>query len=394
MKRYLLIAMVSALALTAGCAKNNQVRVTQQRMAKPATTEEVTEEISEEPVTESSLYIITDIDLEGKTIGLMDVNSGRQRTYRYDTSTKFYDKYGDKKSIASFEKGYPVTAVANTDVAGLSRMQISDDAFIYDDVVKFKIDQTNNTISIAGDDFYYNNVLGCYCDDSRIMLSSIKNGDELRIVGLDKRILSVVVTSGHGSLKLENTSLFDGSVMCVGLEVLTEVKPGMRLELPEGKYMVTVANDGWGSSRDIIIERNKELILDLDTMKGEGPKFCKLSFDLKGIEEAKIEIDGEEIDFSEAHDIRYGTHDLKITADGYEPVEKSLVVNSEEATIELELTLDGTVPATSDDNDDSGDGETNSDGTGTGNSNLSQQDYLTTLYNLLTALTNAQNSQN
>jgi len=405
MKRFVLVVMAFAMLLAVGCSDNQGIRVTQKRMAKPESAfdeKESSEDTTENEMANETLYVIADINLETKAVTLMDIDSGKQRTYKYDSRSVFLDKYGDRKSIESFEKGYAVTAEANSDEAGLNRMQISGEAFVYDEIIRFKIDQTNRVINIAGDDYYYDNVLGCYCDDSRIMLSTIKSGDEIRVVGLDKRILSVVVTSGHGVLTLENTTLFDGSVMCVGLEILKKVEPGLQFELPEGKYLVTVANDGWGSSKEIVIERNKEMVLDLDTMKGEGPKFCKLSFDLKGIEEATIEIDGEEMDFSEPQDVRYGTHSLKITADGYEPIEKSLVVNSEEATIELELSVDGNVPDTSD-NDKKDDNENdkteenitnNTGGTTGGNTDTSQTDYLTTLYNLLTAISKAQNGEN
>ncbi len=89
------------LIFSSGCAENQKIRVTQQRMAKPS--EKVTEEegpfsdadSAENEVKSETLYVITEIDKENKTVSLMDTNSGRQRTYKYDNYTKFYDKYGE-----------------------------------------------------------------------------------------------------------------------------------------------------------------------------------------------------------------------------------------------------------------------------------------------------------
>ena len=81
--------------------------------------------------------------------------------------------------------------------------------------------------------------------------------------------------------------------------------------------------------------------LDLNTLKGAGPKFGNILFAVD-VEDALIQIDGKVVDTEEAVPIQYGVHSLTVTAPGYDTFNKKLFVNSEEATIVVGMSGDGT----------------------------------------------------
>lgn len=82
-----------------------------------------------------------------------------------------------------------------------------------------------------------------------------------------------MVTTGHGELALTNTDLFEGSFIQIGSKIFAEVTKDMTMELPAGTYTVTVANNGYGGSTELTIESGRTETLDLNTLKGAGPKF-------------------------------------------------------------------------------------------------------------------------
>ena len=202
----------------------------------------------------------------------------------------------------------------------------------------------------------------------------------------------------------------------------------MQVEVPEGKYLVTVANDGYGGSREVEIKRDQTVSLNLDELKGEGPKMCRITFKV-GVEGAVLWIDGKKADYTKPVDVRYGIHTIAVEAEGFDTIEERLVVNSAESEIEIALNetakgsskkeggSTGTNQNTSNNtgkkkqntdnnsnsannnngnnsNNSSSNTNNNNNNNNSSNNNQSQTDYLTTLYNLLTSINNNNNNNN
>ena len=165
------------------------------------------------------------------------------------------------------------------------------------------------------------------------------------------------VATGRGELQLENTSLFDGSFIQVGNKIFSEITPEMKLEVPEGVYTVAVANKGYGGSTEVEIRRGQTTVLDLEQLKGDGPKKGNILFAVD-VADAVLQIDGETVDYSKAVPVEYGVHTLTVTADAYEPYVKKLFVNSPEATIVIGLSSDGEEVSSTDKTQNNTNGET------------------------------------
>ena len=168
---------------------------------------------------------------------------------------------------------------------------------------------------------------------------SLTAQDKLAVVGIDKDIVSISVTTGHGTLQLSNTSLFEGSFLQLGDRIFAEITKDMSLDVPEGSYTLAVANNGWGGSTDIEIKRGETTKVNLNDLKGEGPKKSSILFEVD-VQGAKIYVDGSEIDYTSPVEITYGKHTLKVTADGYDTWTRTLYVNSKEATIQITINDD------------------------------------------------------
>ena len=61
-----------------------------------------------------------------------------------------------------------------------------------------------------------------------------------------------------------------------------------------------MANDGYGGSRNITVEANKETKVDLDELKGEGPKFGEITLKVTP-DTAVVSLDGQPIDVKRSH---------------------------------------------------------------------------------------------
>ena len=312
-----------------------QESVTETAEAVEAT--ELAGEQQEQPPLSADLFMITTNDMQSECLILEQLASGKQYMYNYSIATRFLDKYGNRTTVSYFEPGR-IICVGEKDMQGrLLEAQVSDAAWEYPDVTRYSYDEERGVFTIADTNYSYGDGLFIHSDGNLLALSDLTAMDTLRVIGIDKEIYSISVTTGHGDLKLTNTSLFDGSYIQVGSKIFSEITGEMTIEVPEGTYTVAVANNGWGGSTEVTIARGQETVLDLDTLKGEGPKFGSILFAVD-VEGAVLQIDGKVVDYSGPVELQYGVHTLTVTADSYDTYSKKLYVNSKEATIVIGMT--------------------------------------------------------
>ncbi len=358
-----------------------------------------TEEAEVTPTVSTDMYLIISNDMTKENMILEQLASGKQYMYYYSLTTSFQNKYGDRTTVSEFEAGRIINIGEKDSDGKLKMVRICDDVWEYPDITRYSVDEERGIFTIADTKYSFDSDLFVVSNGEQIRLSALNELDEIRVIGIGKQLLSVTVTTGHGELKLENTSLFDGSYIQIGDKIFAEVTPNMTMDIPEGTYLVTVANNGYGGSTEIVVERNETTVVDLDTLKGEGPKFGSILFAID-VADATLRIDGKEVDYSQAQELQYGIHSIIVNADGYDAYSKKLFVNSAEATILIELTDSDTVTtADSDDTDSSStstatdSSSTTSSSTSTGSSTTSSTstddvtaDYLSTLSELLSTV--------
>lgn len=419
------ILVLLLMFVLCACSSYSDSGIVQSRRGTGTKRKEAAEQIleteAEIEMTEESgeldLYIITKIDTNRKTAVFEKVGSKRQSQYAYDTGTRFLDKYGDTKAITAFLPGDVVNIQVSSSTQQLKSVQLSDKVWVQEDIVKYSVDTDIHAFTIGQTRYSYDPKMDVFSGESKVGLASIGKSDVLRAVGMDKELISVSVTKGHGYLALANTKLFEGSFICIGDKIFEEVTPNMQVEVPEGEYLVTVANNGYGGNREVTIGRNQTTSLNLDELKGEGPKVCKITFDV-GVEGAVLKIDGKETDYSKPVKVQYGVHTITVEAEGYDPITQKLVANSKKAEIEIALTSASGEKASEENrkenseehssnnntnNNNANKSNTNSSDTSNDTSNdtnndankdTSSTDYLTTLYNLLTSINNNSNTSN
>ena len=288
-------------------------------------------------VDQKSLYEVLSVNTTNGTIQLYSLGQKQQEAFAYNDGTGFLNKYGDYMSIAELLPGRVVTITQSPKTKELMQVQITPQVWEYDDITRFSIEEDQNMIQIAGTKYYYEADLTVFSDENEIQLSDITDKDILRIIGIDRKILSVSVTSGHGTITLKNTELFEGGWLSIGTKVYLPVTKDMQVEMTEGTYLLSVANDGYGDSKEIVVTRGEETVVDLNELKGEGPKFCEVTFEV-GVENAVMTIDGEKIDYTKPQKLKYGVHKLEIVAEGYDTWSKRLYVHTGEATIQVAMT--------------------------------------------------------
>lgn len=341
---YILVISILSMIMMAGCGQQTRPVSTAQYYNPAKETVADTEEAEGAGAKTSigtDLYLIIGNDMTNEQLNLKQLVSGKQYLYVYSLSTDFQDKYGNSATTVDFEPGRVIHIGKKDGEGRLLQAQIADEVWEYSDITKYSVDTERGIFKIADSKYSYDADLFVESNGEKIRLSDLNEKDKIRVVGIGTKILSVSVTTGQGILELRNTSVFEGSFIQVGSKIFAPITHNMKLEIPEGTYTVTVANEGYGGSTEVEIARGEVCTLDLDELKGEGPKTGSITFYID-VEGATLSIDGDTVDYSAPVVLTYGVHELHAEADGYDDFDKKLFVNSAAANIDISLTGDGT----------------------------------------------------
>lgn len=334
-KLYIILAALAILSvcLLSGCGEKKS-KVTDGSEAYTGKGNEVIEEV-ELLKEEGKLYIVTAIDTDRSTVTLQDWDTTREKPFSYTGATYFKGKYGDNLTASQISIGELVSIERRGET--LTNVQVSDQVFSYADVHNFTLDTDRQMLTVGGSSYFFDDKISAFHGSSKISLSEISEQDTICLRGIDKQIYTIQVQAGHGTVVLKNTEIFQGGYVTIGNLLSMKVVPQMRIEVAEGTYLFAVANDGYGGSREITVEANQETVIDLDELKGEGPKSCQIRFKIEPAG-GTVYLDGQQIDISKVVEVRYGAHRLTAKADGYEEWSRILIVNSKTAELTIKLT--------------------------------------------------------
>lgn len=336
-----MMMIVVTTLLLSGCGANTRESISMEQYAdigmddSTQDEEDETDDISvADDVSDAQLYVVIHLDKKNKLIGLGLPDSLRTVQYSYTKATQIMDEYGEFVSLNRLEPGSIVTVGELDNEAKLTSIRLASQAWYQDQITRFTVDESIGMLVIGETKYRFDQYLRVFSDDQEISVSQIGENDVIRVHGLDKQILSIQVIQGHGTIVLSNTELFEGGWISLGTKIYAKITPDMTMEVPEGRYELSVANDGYGDTKIVQVKRAEVTMVDLDEYQGEGPKICQVTFAVH-VPDALLYIDGDEINYDKPVELRYGVYRLTVIADGFETWERQLVIHSEDAVIDI-----------------------------------------------------------
>lgn len=291
------------------------------------------------PKAKEDYYMVIRHDILNYQITLLNLTSGEEICYEYTDGTEFFDKYGNYTLSQDFSEGKLAVIKQLNSNDTLGAIAFTDETWDYEDVRNYNVSVEKRRIDIADTAYQLDDKVRVFSEGEEKELTAIGESDILNVYGIGRTVYAVVIETGHGTLALANTELFEGGWVNLGTKVYAKITRDMTMELPEGIYEFSVANDGYGDSGEIRIRRDKITTIDLNDYKGEGPKLCKVTFDV-GVSGAVVTINGKKVNHKKPMELRYGVYTLGVYAEGYDAWTKQLVVNSPKANIEILLSAD------------------------------------------------------
>ncbi len=280
--------------------------------------------------------VVVALDADNSAVTFMNMSADRQYTLYYDGTTYVTDKYGGPLTISQLKAGDVVDVNFLKGKRQIASIQLSPKAWVYDNISNYDLGGANKTASIGSATYSLPDNVAVFSDGRRAEVMDIVAQDVISVHGLDHSIYSINVEKGHGYLRLKNEQALIGGWIEVGNAVIREITEDMLLVVPEGSYQVLLSNNGVSSTKDITVERNKEVVLDVGDLEVAQDKTGRILISVTP-ETASVTIDGEEVDISKSVELPYGIHQVHLEAAGYDSLTKYIQVGSEYAKISFTL---------------------------------------------------------
>lgn len=280
--------------------------------------------------------VVVEKNEEEGTLTFQNLQLGKQYTLNYNGATRINDKHGESMSMAQIMEGDIVDITFLKEKKRLNSIKLSESSWQLTDVSRYDINKLTKQMVIADDTYKFTDDTVIVSSGKQAEVMDINAVDVLKVSGVDYNIYSIVVDKGHGYLRLTNEEYFLGGWIEVGQSVIQEVTEDMLLVVPEGAYEVQLSSKGINGTKQVVINRNEEVELDVGDLKGEEPKFGTVLFTVTP-SDAEVYIDGEKVDISQAVTLEYGIHQMIVKADGYDTITQYLKVGQEAAGIDVTM---------------------------------------------------------
>ena len=257
--------------------------------------------------------VVISRDQENSAVVFMNMETGKQYTLYYDGTTYVKDKHDGPMTISQVEPGDVVDVTFLKGKKRLASIKQSPQAWVYDEIENYDFGGPNKTASIGSTTYSLPDDVVVLSEGRRSEVMDVVAQDVVSVSGIDHKIYSISVERGHGYLRLKNDQALIGGWIEVGNSVIREITEDMLLVVPEGSYQVLLSHNGVSATKDVIIERNKEVVLDVSDLEIPESRTGRILFSVTP-DTAKVSIDGKVVDISKAVELPYGIHQIHLEA--------------------------------------------------------------------------------
>ena len=226
----------------------------------------------------------------------------------------------------------------------LTAVRASEKEWEYSGATNFTIDTEKKSVTVGSQKYNYTENLVVIQDGRIADIDKLAPVDVITLKGRDKQIDSILVTAGHGNVRLDSTAFFEGGFVEIGSKIVKVITENMVIPVPAGSYVLTVTKDDTTGSKEIQVGENEEIRINLTDFQSEAVRYGSVQFKITP-SDAELEIDGKKTDYSALVDLPYGNHSVIIKKDGYNTYKETINIQSILTEYDISLIENGETSA-------------------------------------------------
>lgn len=285
---------------------------------------------------EELIGVVKELDTDTMQVTIYDIERQQERIFSYSGGTDITDKYGQLIAMNQIPLGAMVDYSYGAENRKLTSFHISSKAWEYVGVNNMGINRIRKVITIASNKYKYTEDIIILDGLELIPITNLAEQDELTVRGFEETIWSVVVTRGHGTVKLKDYEELIGAHITIGYESMQQITEDMIIPVREGNFNLTVENGNYSATKNITVYRNQETVVSLSDLGPTAPKQGRVTFEIEPFG-ADLYIDGEMVSYANPLELTYGDYNIEVAMKGYTPYKGVLQVDTAGKTLKIDL---------------------------------------------------------
>ena len=287
---------------------------------------------------QTKLAVITAVNSDKKTLSVRTFDEDENYSFYIEQPVYIYTEYGNAMTLSQLYMGDVVDITYDALSNKVQEIRLTSDVICHRAVSEVSVNTAYRTLTIYGKNYGYSRNVVVVSGLQLITPEQLGKDDVINVYEKDGKVVSVVVTRGHGYISLTGVDLFLGGYVDIGGENIKTVEKNMMITVTEGEYKVALSKDGYYGAKTVKVNRDAVTVVDFSEYVADAVQNGNVFFDIDA-EGAKLYLNGEETDYSEGIlTIPVGTYSVRVSAQGYDNYVDKIEVVADYQKINIKMT--------------------------------------------------------
>lgn len=285
----------------------------------------------------TELAVITYVSADTKRLSVRFYDEGVDNTFYIEQPVLIYTEFGNAMTLAQLYAGDVIDITYDNVNNKVTEIHISDEVRCHMAVSDVSVNTSYRRLSLYGKNYEYARNVVVVSDNELITPEQLSVHDVFNLYEKDGKVVSIVVTRGHGYISLTGVDTFIGGYVNIGSENIKNIEKNMMITVTEGSYKVSVSKDQYYGAKTVTVNRNQVTTVDFSEFVADTVENGNVLFDID-VDGAILYLNGKETDYTDGMlTLPVGTYTVRVSADGYDNYQDKIEVKADYQKVNIRM---------------------------------------------------------
>lgn len=285
----------------------------------------------------TELAVITYVSADTKRLSVRFYDEGVDNTFYIEQPVLIYTEFGNAMTLAQLYAGDVIDITYDNVNNKVTEIHISDEVRCHMAVSDVSVNTSYRRLSLYGKNYEYARNVVVVSDNELITPEQLSVHDVFNLYEKDGKVVSIVVTRGHGYISLTGVDTFIGGYVNIGSENIKNIEKNMMITVTEGSYKVSVSKDQYYGAKTVTVNRNQVTTVDFSEFVADTVENGNVLFDID-VAGAVLYLNGKETDYTDGMlTLPVGTYTVRVSADGYDNYQDKIEVKADYQKVNIRM---------------------------------------------------------